>query len=122
MRIGQSAVLTLDDQRGSGQRQQGTYAVQRHTGVKGLGRGDRRLRCIWLLGKPPSRSSAIMGIDVLKGHLVYARRHALIYSIKRRPPQLFPAGRERTRGDAPESALPQQARQYVLYGGGRLAP
>ena len=25
-------------------------------------------------------------------------------------------------GDAPEGALPQQARQYVLYGGGRLAP
>ena len=42
MRIGQSAILALDDQRGSGQRQQGAYAVQRHTGVKGLGRGDRR--------------------------------------------------------------------------------
>ena len=81
MRIGQSAVLTLDEQRGSGQRQQGAYAVQRHTGVKGLGRGDRRLRCIRLLGKPPSRSSAIMGIDVLKGHLVY--RIALMNTIVR---------------------------------------
>lgn len=78
MRIGQSAFLALDDQRGSGQRQQGAYAVQRHTGVKGLGRGDRRN-------------------------------------------SFLPDGKGRG-GDAPESALPQQARQYVLYGGGRLAP
>ncbi len=42
MRIGQSAILALDDQRGPGQRQQGAYAVQRHSGVKGLRRGDRR--------------------------------------------------------------------------------
>ena len=78
MRIGQSAFLALDDQRGSGQRQQGAYAVQRHTGVKGLGRA--------------------------------ARRNSFL-----------PDGKGRG-GDAPESALPQQARQYVLYGGGRLAP
>ena len=31
LRISQSAVLALDDQRGPGQRQQGAYAVQRHT-------------------------------------------------------------------------------------------
>ena len=42
MRIGQSAILALDDQRSPGHRQQGAYAVQRHTGVKGLRRGDRR--------------------------------------------------------------------------------
>ena len=68
MRIGQSAVLALDEQCGSTQRQQGTYAVQRHTGVKGLGRRDRRLRCIRLL--PPDRGGAIC-VDVLEGHLVY---------------------------------------------------
>ena len=79
MRIGQSAFLALDDQRGSGQRQQGAYAVQRHTGVKGLGRA--------------------------------ARRNSFL-----------PDGKGRGGEDAPESALPQQARQYVLYGGGRLAP
>ena len=113
MRIGQSAVLTLDEQRGSGQRQQGAYAVQRHTGVKGLGRGDRLL-----IG---GSIGGVAGINVLKGHLTYVRRHALIYSTKRRPPQLFPARRERTRRDAPESVLPQQpVNMFFMAAGGSL--
>ena len=41
------------------------------------------------LGEGDLNGSKILGIDV--------RKFTLIYSIKRRPPQLFPAGRERKR-------------------------
>ena len=63
MRIGQSAILALDDQRSPGQRQQGAYAVQRHTGVEGLGRGSG-LHIGGDIGD-------VAGIRVLKGHLTF---------------------------------------------------